>query len=453
MRANYANTAVIGDAVGTATAVATTLGNGAGFGAAVANACGQAAAFDSAAIGPLAGVSRYARLDQETETYAAFFQGDIQLSDELELTLGIRFTNEEKTASQSVWAADYIERNTEESTNPVVIGIAQAAGEFTRHEFSPNDPGMTRDEESLTWSASLQWSATADTLLYASASTGFKAGGFNSFFMGATQGLGADSSDVAFEEEEVLTFELGAKMTVWDGRGEINAAIFRTEFDDLQASIFTGGTTFVVQNAAKATSQGIEIDSRWAMTDELTLAASFGYIDFEFEEFPNQACTAEQFVAARQAAYEQALATTGALAAGAASLLYNNGACAADGVNDIAGGTSENTPEFQAVVSASYSRPVLDNFQLDMNLDINWRDEVYRQGDLDPLSLQDSQTKLNASVTFGPDDDSWDVSLIGRNLTDEEETTYVNDTPLFTGTRQSLTAPPRSLSIRGRYFF
>ena len=60
------------------------------------------------------------------------------------------------------------------------IQLAQTVGEFTTHDFD----GLERDEESLTWSANLQWDATDELMLYASASTGYKAGGFNSFSMG-----------------------------------------------------------------------------------------------------------------------------------------------------------------------------------------------------------------------------------------------------------------------------
>ena len=444
------------DGVLTATNVAVVLDGAGGAGgndAQIANTCGQAAAFDEAVnLGSVEGANRYALLDQTTETYAAFVQGDLDFLDVLTLTLGLRYTKEDKEASQSVHAADYIENNTVETSDAVVVGLSEAAGEFTTHAFGPNDPGLSRSEDSFTWSTNLQWQVTDDAMAYASASTGFKAGGFNSFYMGQSGGGGADSRDVSFEEEEVLSFEVGTKMTLLDGRGELNAAVFRTEFDDLQAAIFTGGTTFVVQNAAEAVSQGIEVDTRWALSDNLSVTGSVGYVDFEFKEFPNQACTADQFLAARQDAYATAL-TSSASAAAVQALTYNNGSCAADGVNDLAGRTTEHTPELQANVSANYLQSIGKDYDLDMTLSLHWRDEVYRQGDLDPFSLQDSQLKADFSAVFAPVTQQWDASLIVKNLTDEDEITYVNDTPLFTGTRQSYTAAPRSVTVRGRYRF
>ena len=174
------------------------------------------------------------------------------------------------------------------ATNPEAAA-AMALGEFTTHRFSDSDPGMKRDEQSFTWSLNLQYDLTDSIMGYAMAATGYKAGGFNSFYMGLARGQGADSREVDFEEEEVLTYEAGLKMGLLDGAAELNLAIFRTEFDDLQAAVFAGNTTFEVQNAAEATLQGVELDGRWQATDNLMLQAALGYLDFEYDEFPNQA--------------------------------------------------------------------------------------------------------------------------------------------------------------------
>ncbi|GAA6152238.1 TonB-dependent receptor [Pseudoteredinibacter isoporae] len=440
---------VSGDALTTANNVAAAVGSAGGAGAALANACGQAAAFEPLVNAGINGGNRYALLDQSTESWAVFFQSTYDISDSTRVTLGLRYTEEEKSASQSVHAADFVEGGTSPTNNPILIATVETAGEFSTHHFTPDDPGMSRDEESLTWSANIQWDLSNDTMLYASASTGFKAGGFNSFYMALGQ---ADNSrDAAFEEEEVISFEVGSKMTLLDGAAELNLALFRTEFDDLQASIFTGGTTFVVQNAAKAVTQGLEIDGRWAISDRLNLQAAFAYIDFEFEQFPNQACTAAQFTQARQAAYDAALEAGNSLGAAAVALTYTNGSCAAAGVNDLQGKSSENTPELQFSLGLNHTQTLGSDFELLSNLNISWTDDVFRQADLDPISLQESFWKIDANVTLASVDGRWDVSLIGNNLTDEVTLSYVNDTPLFNGTHQAALEQPRSFTLRGRW--
>lgn len=449
-----AGAVVPGDPGTTATMVAATVP---GSTADLANACAQTSLTQVLLPAGVSGASRYAYLDQDTETWAAFTQTTWNVNDRLRATLGLRYTEEEKTAAQGAYAAEYEERSTTplEDQNPQTNPKALAStllGEFTTHAFTDSDPGMSRDEESFTWSFNVQYDLSDNAMAYASVATGFKAGGYNSFYMGLPQGMGADSNNVDFEEEEVLTFEVGAKMTLLDGAAELNVAMFRSKFDDLQASIFAGNTTFEVQNAAEAISQGVEIDGRWQATDKLQFSASVGYLDFEFEEFPNQACVAEQFLDFREAAYQGAVGAGDFAGAAGAALTINNQTCAAAGINDLAGKVSDHSPEWSAAIVVDHLQPI-GRYELRTSLDLSYTDEVYRQGDLDPVSLEDSFTKVNAALIFGPADGTWDISVIGKNLTDEETYSYVNDMPLFNGSRQGRLDAPRSYAVRGRYRF
>ncbi|MFO7551868.1 MAG: TonB-dependent receptor [Haliea sp.] len=443
---------VTGDPVSTAVRIAGLEGSS----AAVTNACAQSALTQALVSAGVDGVNRYAYLDQSAETYAVFTQLTWNITDTFRATLGLRYTKEEKKASQGVWAGDYAARNKQaladgSGANPTAVA-AYAIGEFTPHQFSPNDPGMIRDEESLPWSFNLQWDATPDAMLYASTATGFKAGGFNSFYMGRPQGAGANSSDVGFDEEEVLSFEVGAKLTLLDGSAELNIAAFHTSYEDLQVSIFSGNTTFIVQNAAEATSKGVEVDGRWQATDKLLLQASLGWLDFSYDAFPNQACVAEQLATFQEQQFQNALNSGGPLAAGLTALLTDNQACSSAGVNDMEGRSSAHTPEWSASFIASYRQP-LGSHMLDASLDVNWMDEVYRQDDLDPVSLQDSFAKVNMMLMFGPTNGQWDIALIGKNLNDKDTFSFANDTPLFSGAREARVDPPRSVTVRARYRF
>ncbi len=444
---------VVGDPVATAIGAAGLPGAT----AAVANACAQTALTQALLPSGLNGAGRYAFLDQSTETLAGFGQLTYSFTDEVHATFGLRYTTEEKKASQSAYATDYVERSTtpladQSPTNPQALA-AFLVGEFTFHEFTPTDPGMTRDEDSLTWAVSLQWDVTENAMVYGSASTGFKAGGYNSFYMGLPQGLGADSEDVQFEDEEVLAFEVGAKMLLADGRAELNVAAFHMSYEDLQASIFSGNTTFVVQNAAEATSQGIELDGRWQATDRLMLTGALSWLDFSYDKFPNQGCVAEQFLAFREAAFQEAVAANDFVTAGVSSLVVNNQVCAAAGVNDLAGRPSAHSPEFTASLVFDYRAPIGSRYEFATIFDVNWSDDVYRQDDLDPLSLQKSFTKANLALMFGAAEGQWDVGLIGRNIFDETTTSYVNDMPLFDGARQGRMDAPASWAVRARFRF
>ena len=417
-----------------------TLGNNAALGttAATANACGQSALLTG--LPSVSGGNRYSLLEQDTDTWAVFAQATFSFTDTLRGTLGVRYTEEEKDADKSANAAEYATGNTTPTTNPAVGLVTSIIGEFTPHDIR----GLSRDEESFTWSANLQWDVTADAMLYATASTGFKAGGFNSFYFGEPNGAGFNPDDAEFEEEEAFTLEAGAKMSLAAGAAELNVAVFRTEYDDLQAAVFTGGTTFTVENAAEAVTQGIEIDGRWQLTPNFMVQGSFGWIDFEFDSFTSQACTNRQFQAFREAAW--------AGGANPLAALLNNGDCSDAGVNDLAGSVSENTPEFQVSIAGTLTQSI-GAYQLLATLGINYSDEQFRAGDIDPITLEDSHVKVDAAVTLGPENGNWDIALIGKNLTDETTINYANDTPLFPGTFQAALEQPRSVAVRARLHF
>jgi len=443
---------VVGDPVASAISVAGL----AGATAATTNACAQTALTQALIPAGVIGASRYAYLDQDTESLAAFLQSTWDVSEDVRLTVGLRYTNEEKTAGQAAFATDYIARDTtpladQSPANPAALA-AFLIGEFTPHVFSPSDPGMSREENNLDWSFNAQWDTGDGVMLYGSVSTGSKAGGFNSFYMGLPQGAGAASDDVAFEDEQVLSVEVGAKMELLDGRAELNVAAFHTTYDDLQVSVFSGNTTFVVQNAAKATARGVELEGRWRPIDSVILRAAFGWLDFSYDSFANQGCVAEQFLDFRETAFQAAIAAGDPAGAGFASLAVNNQSCAMAGVNDLKGRPSAHSPDWSASLIAEY-RLSLGRYELASTLDLNFSDDVYRQDDLDPVSLQKSFTKINATIAIGPERGNWDVALLGINLTDEETFSYVNDTPLFNGARQARMDQPRSVSLRGRLRF
>jgi iron complex outermembrane recepter protein len=436
-----------------ATVAATVPGSTAGL----ANACAQTSLTAVLLPAGVKGASRYAYLNQKTETWAAFAQATWNITERFRVTAGGRYTDEEKKASQGAYSAEYVERSNAplEDQNPATNPQALASvllGEFTPHQYTDSDPGMKRSKDNFTWSLNLQYDLSDNMMGYVSASTGFKAGGYNSFYMGLPQAQGASSLETSFDDEEATAYEIGAKMSLLDGAAELNFAAFYTEYDDLQASIFAGNTTFEVQNAAQATSQGIELDGRWQATDKLMLQGSVGYLDFEYDEFPNQACVAEQFLDFREDAYQSAVAVGDYAAAAAASLVINNQTCAAAGINDLQGKRSEHSPEWSASAVATYIQPIGD-YELSGTIDANYTDDVYRQGDLDPVSLQKSFTKVNAVLMFAPASGKWDISVIGKNLGDEDTYSYINDTPLFNGTRQGRLDAPRSYTLRGRYRF
>lgn len=407
--------------------------------AGTAFACGTASTLQPL-VGLLPGVTRFAQLDQSTETFAIFGQATWNVSDAVSLTGGLRYANEVKKASQLAYAADYVPGNTAQTSNPVVTAVAQQLLEFTTHNFQ----GLRREENSLTWSANIQWDASDDVMVYASAASGFKAGGFNSFFTGTAAGGGALPSDAEFEDEDALSFEIGAKTALFEGIGEFNIAAFYTEYNNLQVAVFSGNTTFNVSNAAAAKTKGVEIDSRWQLTDDLRLTAAAAYTDFAFDSFANQACTNTQFLTFRQAQFD------GPLGPAAAALTAAD--CAAAGINNLAGRTAVDTPEFSASLLLDYSTEI-GGLLAEFLAEYSFTTSVFRQGDLDPILKTGNTNMLNAGLRIGPADGFWRLGVRVSNITNENEITSGNDIPISFGSHFGQIMPPRSVTISGTLSF
>src|SRR5690606_18115161 len=114
--------------------------------------------------------------------------------------------------------------------------------------------------------------------------TGYKSGGFNN----ASSTLVME--DKSFDEETSLAFEAGAKLTFADGRGRLNAAVFRTEFDDLQVAVINQRSTVVTTNAAQAVTQGVELDGTWRLAEHWTIGGSYSYLDAYYDDFKGAPC-------------------------------------------------------------------------------------------------------------------------------------------------------------------
>lgn len=377
--------------------------------------------------------NRFLVLDQEDEVAAAFVQLTYAVSESFSLTGGLRYTYEKKTATQTAIATEFGTRRRNDFFGASAV-YAQfgapdpfsAIGEGVIHAFD-----LGRTENSLTYAASAQWRPNEDTLLYAQVSSGFKAGGFNSF------ALSGDPDEAEYEPEEATGFEIGGKFSLLDNRAEINIAAFYTDFTNIQTAIFTGSTSFIVENAAAATSKGVEIDGRWAVTDALTISGSAAYVDFAFDSFPNAACVVDQL-------FQYRIDTGNPLAT-----IQD---CAEAGRNDLKGRTSENTPKFSATFGFSHTLP-LGRFALRTYGDVVFRTRQFREADLDPTLVQGRYAKANLALLFGPTEGAWDVSVIGKNIFDKNTFSYGNDSPLLEGARQFAPDRPRTVAVKARARF
>jgi iron complex outermembrane recepter protein len=366
---------------------------------------------------------------QNATTYSGFGQISVDLTPTLTLTGGARYNRERKIARQAV---DFLDVN-----GALVVGPIRNTYQALLQTI-PHDIDLKLVETDWTYSGNLSWKATQDILLYGSVSTGVKGGGFNASYFGTTPRGAAETPDqfqvrmakeATFRPEEAISYEIGAKVSPIRSI-QINVAAFYSEFTDLQTSVFTGGTAFIVGNAAEAQSYGVELDARWQINRDIELYGNAAWLHFEFTDYFNAGCTVIQ------------------------ALAFNNSiaACSAAGGNDLTGRTNQNAPKWTSTVGFKYEKEVGSGLRLRIGSDANFVGAYFAANDLDPFTRQEAYLKVNGTVGIASDD-GWEVSLIGRNLTNELTFADSNDLPLAVGTYRVGVQRPRTVALRVKASF
>ena len=366
----------------------------------------------------------------DNDTTAAFLEFNFDLSDTLTLDIGGRWSEDSKKMTKAVTLGSG------PPSDPVVVidsnGVPTGALDAQNTELVafygsilaiyPADQKLSLDESHFDPSYRLRWDATDNTMVYLSYTEGYKSGGFNPT-PDTSNPDGSPGEGTEFDPEEAEAWELGVKSSLWDDRARVSATLFHTEVDDLQVTSFQG-TNFIVGNAAAMTSQGAELEAQFALTTQWEVGGALAYLDSEFDDYKNAPCTIYQ--SAEQGP-----------------------ACA----QDLSGERGPNAPEWSGVVYAAYERTVWADLLFRFNMSGAYTDEVFLDGDLDRNTLQDSYVKVNGSIAIASGDDHWEVSLYGRNLTDETSYSYATDAPLSAGIYAGWVEEPRIVGLQGRYNF
>lgn len=354
-------------------------------------------------------VTRNTFTEEEGSSYAAFGQLTYHLNDQWDITLGGRYTYEEKEArSRQFPTALY-------TLTPSGC-VLPAAGACFRHDIKDDF-----DEEDFSPVLSVQWRPRDDAMYYASIKRGFKAGGYDHLLV-ANQATDPNIMDrFHFDAEEVTSYELGAKLTLADGAAQLNAALFRSEFDDLQLGGFLNSTEVIntVTNAGSAISQGVELDLRWRTTERLTIAAALAYLDSSYDDYENAPCFTLQ--------------TAGCV----------------NGRQDLSDKKLQFASDWKGTLSAEYVWSLPRGFELTGFAQLAYVDEFPLQADLDPNLWQGGYTKVDARLTLSNEENRWEMSVIGRNLGDKLTSNNGDDVPGQAGTLWRSLDPPMSIALQG----
>jgi len=219
--------------------------------------------------------------EQNTKSYAAFGQATYDFTDQLSLTAGLRYTKEDRRYN----------RFTTTISNQAFLNNVNFR--FPDNLPAPLNASDTASFDAWTPMVTLSYKPTPDSLVYASASRGFKSGGFN----GRANSLndltlvvnGAPTLVTRFEPEKVWTYEGGAKASLLGGKVRLSGDVFYSDYKDFQARV-GGGTVgatgvFPVVNAGKLTIWGIEFEAAVRPVPQWNLRVAAGYLNAKYDVF------------------------------------------------------------------------------------------------------------------------------------------------------------------------
>lgn len=332
----------------------------------------------------------------ETKSLSAFSQVTWMIAEPLDLTIGLRWTDESKVftmddrhqvlagfggsdPADAIWWLDPLHtpantnysfllkfRDPNSTSRSVPNGCSNAGNAIS---FECN-----LEEDSLDYHINLAWRPRPENTLYASYSTGFKGGGF--------QQRNANLTELPiFVAEEAQVFELGYKADYLDGRLRLSAAYFNTQYNNFQGSVTegTGQGVSVTRNAGNATINGFEIGVTYS-PGHLLLTSSLAALKGKYDSLSVEA---------------------------------------------VRGGISSDhklprLPKLQIATSLSYGLPFSDGNKLTPRLNWSYSDKMFNDVVNSAELQRSSYSLIDLSLTYEHKTNGYSISLFWKNITDEQ---------------------------------
>ena len=312
-----------------------------------------------------------------SDSIAVFGQLRYELSDDLRLVGGLRYNKDEKS--------------------------------FT------GDTIPDWDDSAVLWKAALEFDKNDDLMLYASAATGIRTGGAND------SRVVSRGADPLYDNEEVMSYEIGMKSTLLDGDMRLNISAFINEYDDVKAQLFavacsdTTTTDTVLEcveagatqsfeyyeNGGGIDTKGIELDMQWYPIDNLAVTGTFTWLDAEFSD--DYAVGNDQL---------RPLLGLGNFE-GRQDINDNNSQFS------FAGWSPAMAPEYTVGLAANYEFGLSNGGALIPHIQVTYSDEYYAFDVNTPETKVDAHAIVDARLTWLINDDV-QVDFFVKNLTDEE---------------------------------
>ncbi len=352
-------------------------------------------------------ITRITTSKQDQDAYSLFGQLIWDVTDQIEISGGLRYTHEEKDV-------DVFSFGTEQ------VFVIPGGDSISFNNVSPE--------------VTVSYRPTDDFMIYGAYKQGYKSGGFDEGALNANFALlGVPAT---YDDEDVEGYEFGIKSTLLDGSLQLNANLFSYDYTNLQVTSFDSVNIVVTTvNADGADVDGIEMDFLYQVPqlEGLSVRGAASVLDAKYKRFisncftgqrPDQGCNVD---------------------------VVPGGAF--EGL-DLTGVEIQRAPEVTASLGVFYETPINNKFILGLSADGQYSSSYDVQQQRSPGTRQPSYFKANASARIGDIDGGWELSFIGRNLNNEILRTVGQNVPLSgsgTGTPGAINADSLNLfAERGR---
>jgi len=357
--------------------------------------------------------------NQSEQSFALFGNASYKVTDQLEVTGGIRYTWENKGVDAFYGNTDGGKGCATLAAKPLPAALINAVCQtYQNPNFTNLTASQDLSEGALTGTSKAAYRFSPELMTYVSYARGYKAGGFNLDRLAYTYAAGSATSlkpitKTDFAKESADSYEVGVKSTLFDRRLLLNGTVFYQKYTDFQLNAYNG-LVFTVISVPEVISQGVDAD---------------------FMFFPIQGLTLQGGVTYSETSYtEKDRAVLGA-------------------TSRLPGSRLSFAPLWSGSLAVAYQHDIGENLVGKASLSAKYTSAYNTGSDLNPLKTQEAFTLWNARLSLGQQDDKWSVELWGQNLTDEHYYQVAYDATYQSGSIGAFPSAPRTygMTLRLKY--
>ena len=354
--------------------------------------------------------------DQDSTSFAIFTNNTWSVTEQFDITLGLRYTLDDKSLSglQTNTNGNGAACTAAQTNGAAIAGVVGASASSLIGRFclpwsnsAYNNRGVSEsfDDGELSGTIKAAFRLNPSILTYVSYARGYKSFGYN---LDRVQNGITPNASLFFPSEVVDSYEAGLKMTLLDRTLLLNATYFDQTFENFQLNTFLG-TAFVVESIPELTSRGVDADMVWFTPVEgLSFQGGVTYTDAQYGVF-----TAAD------------LSTPGNFAQ----------------LSLLPGARASFAPEWSATGSVNYDRSLGNGLRMGFSLAAKYMGDYNTGSDLLPYKLQEAFTTMNGRFLLGSEDERWTAEFWVQNLTDEDYIQVAYNAPLQGSAFQSTLQP------------